>query len=72
MTISSLSSNNEYFYSSHEEADTRIILHAKSAHMDGHKRIVVSCRDTDVLVLHIADGLSEELWMRIGTSQDGT
>ena len=56
----------EYFYSSHEEADTRITLHAESAHMDGHKRIVVSCS----WLTHFTYGLSEKLWMRIGTSQD--
>ncbi|KAG0711729.1 hypothetical protein GWK47_020003 [Chionoecetes opilio] len=58
--------------SSYEEADTRIILHAKAAYMDGYERILVSCRDTDVLVLltHFAGQLSGELWMRTGTRQE--
>ena len=29
----------------------RIILHAKAACRDGYERVIVSCRDTDVLVL---------------------
>ena len=55
--------------SSHEEADTRIILHVKAACRDGYERVIVSCRDTDVLVLptHFAGQLSRELWMRAST-----
>ena len=55
--------------SSHEEDDTRIILHAKAACRDGYERDIISCRDTDVLVLltHFAGQLSRELWMRAGT-----
>ena len=62
----------EQLQSSHEEADTRIILHAKAAYMDGYERIIVSCRDTDVLVLliHFTGQLSGELWMRTGTRQE--
>ena len=35
----------------HEEADTRILLHAKEVLMHGFERVVVVCRNTDVLVL---------------------
>ncbi|KAG0713082.1 hypothetical protein GWK47_016995 [Chionoecetes opilio] len=69
---SSHGSDVEQLQSSHEEADTRIILHAKAAYMDGYERIIVSCRDTDVLVLltHAAGQSSGELWMRTGTRQE--
>ncbi|KAG0692467.1 hypothetical protein GWK47_027885 [Chionoecetes opilio] len=68
---SSQGSDVEQLQSSHEEADTRIILHAKAAYMDGYERIIVSCRDTGVLVLltHFAGQLSGEVWMRTGTRQ---
>ena len=39
--------------SNQEEADTRIVLHAVAAANSGAERIVVSCPDTDVLVLLI-------------------
>ncbi|KAG0710562.1 hypothetical protein GWK47_022565 [Chionoecetes opilio] len=69
---SSQRSDVEQLHSSHEEADTRIILHAKAAYINGYERIIVSCKDTDVLVLltHFAGQLSEELWMRTGTRQE--
>lgn len=37
-------------YSTHEEADTRLLLHAIDL-TKSHRRIVVRCDDTDVLVL---------------------
>ena len=39
--------------SSHEEADTRIFLHANHASKSGYKAIVVISEDTDVLVLSL-------------------
>lgn len=56
---------------SHEEADTRMIIHAKDAIDRGYKRIVVNCRDTDVLLLliyHLGE-LAVETWMVSGTSK---
>ena len=38
----------ENLISNHEEADTRIILHARDASSHGYKRIVVRSSDTDV------------------------
>ena len=54
--------------SDHEEADTRIVLHAKHAAAVGYKQL---CRDTDVLVLLLAhrEDLCEEIWMFSGTSR---
>jgi len=39
---------------SHEEADSRIILHAAHAAHSGHKKILVCTVDTDVVVLAVA------------------
>ena len=57
--VSQLSSN-------HEEADTRLILHAIVCN---YKYIVISSRDTDVLVLllsHFHKTNCKELWMNAG------
>ncbi|CAH3140279.1 unnamed protein product [Porites evermanni] len=40
--------------SDHEEADTRIVLHARDAAARGYKQVNILCRDTDVLVLLLA------------------
>ena len=58
--------------SSHEEADTRMILHAREASQQGYKRILVYSRDTDVMVLlvHFFKTISApEIWMCAGTKQ---
>ena len=71
VVASSQESDVHLLQSSHEEADTRIILHAKSACRNGYERVIVSCRDTDVLVLltHFAVQLTQEMWMRAGMRQ---
>ena len=53
----------------HEEADTRILLHALEACLKGYERTIVLCRDTDVLVLliHFLSKLSTEVWFQTGT-----
>ena len=54
--------------SDHEEADTRLLLHAKHA-ASTHRRIVIQSPDTDVAVLSIAhfeDLSCQELWFRTG------
>ena len=56
----------------HEEADTRMILHAADAVQEGHRKIALRTVDTDVLVLAIAlaGRLQEqqvELWVVMGT-----
>ena len=55
----------------HEEADTRLILHANDAIQNNYKRIIVICRDTDVLLLLLYHlGHTEaEVWMVSGTSK---
>ena len=54
--------------SDHEEADTRLLLHAKHA-ANTHPRIVIQSPDTDVAVLSIAhfeDLSCQELWFKTG------
>ena len=54
--------------SDHEEADTRLLLHAKHA-ATTHRRIVIQSPDTDVAVLSIAhfeDLSCQEVWFRTG------
>jgi len=54
-----------------EEADTRLILHALEAVKSGYKRIVVKCRDTDVLLMLVHFlGARAEVWMLSETSYD--
>ena len=57
--------------SNHEEADTRIILHARDATVRGYSQVNVLCRDTDVLVLLLAhrENLCQNIWMFSGTSR---
>ena len=57
----------------HEEADTRMLLHVQDAVQQGHEKILVRTVDTDVLVLAVAvlQQLREherlELWVAFGT-----
>ena len=54
--------------SNHEEADTRLLLHAKHA-ADNASRIVIQSPDTDVLVIctsHFNSLSCEELWFQTG------
>ena len=41
-------------YADHEEADTRVLLHAKHAADHGYKAVVITAEDTDILVLALA------------------
>lgn len=62
--------SSEFLSSNHEEADTRILLHILSGRAEGYREFVVSCRDTDVLVLlvHFSNQLNVNLYMQ--TSAD--
>ena len=55
--------------SDQEEADTRIVLHARDAAARGYNQVNILCRDTDVLVLLLAyrEQLCQEIWMFAGT-----
>ena len=57
--------------SDHEQADTRIVLHAQDAAARGYKQVNILCRDTEVLVLLLAhrEQLCQGIWMFAGTSR---
>ncbi|EDO40140.1 predicted protein [Nematostella vectensis] len=56
---------------SHEEADSRVILHVKDAHDQGFTKIAVRTVDTDVLVLSVAVlpllPIQPKLWVAFDT-----
>lgn len=60
----------QHLNSNHEEADTKIILHAADASVQNFYRVVVCTRDTDILLLLIHHETAEEVWMSSGTSKD--
>lgn len=55
----------------HEEADTRMIVHAVDAIAKGFKRVLVHSRDTDVLLMmiHFLCDVSADVWMVSGTAR---
>ena len=60
--------------SDHEEADTKLLLHAKHA-AETHNRIVIQSLDTDVAVLSAAHFQSlgcNELWFKTGVKDKGS
>ncbi len=57
----------------HEEADTRILLHVEDAAMCGHTKIAIRTVDTDVLVLAVTSAQRldiPELWVAFGTGKN--
>lgn len=57
----------------HEEADTRLMVHALDASSRGHRRIKIRSNDTDVVVLAIsvANALpADEVWVTFGTGKN--
>ena len=57
----------------HEEADTRIILHAAHCARLGHQKVAIRTVDTDVLVLAVAAFQFlqlQELWIAFGTKHN--
>ncbi len=57
----------------HEEADTRMLLHAVDAARKGFKKITLLTVDTDVVVLaiaHVSELGIEELWVAFGTGKN--
>ena len=55
----------------HEEADTRFILHALDACQQGYEQLIISCRDTDVLVplIYVINTLCKEAWVSSGAAK---
>ena len=57
----------------HEEADTRIILHLEDAVREKHNKILIRTVDTDVVVLAIRATQHldiSELWIAFGTGKN--
>lgn len=56
----------------HEEADTRLMVHVLDASCCGHRRIMIRTSDTDVVVLAVSIVSripAEELWVANGTGK---
>ena len=56
----------------HEEADTRMMLHLKDAVTKGHSKVAVRTVDTDVVVLAVTSASQlniAELWIAFGTGK---
>ena len=57
----------------HEEADTRLLLHALDTSKSGFKRFLIVTVDTDVVVLALCHFFNldlQELWIEIGTGKN--
>ena len=57
---------------SHEEGDTRVMLHVAAASSEGHRRILIRTVDSDVVVLGIKAIVLlreriDELWIGFGS-----
>lgn len=67
--VSSIGRDVDYMSSTHEEADSRMIVHCKDAKRLDFERVVVSSKDTDVMVLlmHSHRHLPSEVFMNRGT-----
>ncbi|CAH3182060.1 unnamed protein product [Porites lobata] len=69
MTSSNRTEMNSLSPCSHEEADTRLMVHALDASLKGHRRVKIRTNDTDVVVLAIsvANTLpADEMWITFG------
>ena len=55
----------------HEEVYTKLVLHSCEAVKQGYKRVLVICRDTDVMLLlvHFIPAQTAEVWMISGTAK---
>lgn len=63
--------NVDHLRSTQEEADTRFILHGIDCKQSGFERLIVNCRDTDVLllILHFYEQLPSVVWIKSGTNK---
>ena len=66
---SNVSCDLSHLSANHKETDTRIVLHAADA--TRYERMIVCCRDTDVLLLLcvFSNYLSNEVWVKAGTKK---
>ena len=57
----------------HEEADTRLMIHALGASLRGHRRIKIRANDTDVIVLALSVVSTlpvDEFWITYGSGKN--
>ena len=57
----------------HEEADTRVLLHALDASKSEFKRLLIVTADTDVVALalcHFFNFYLQELWIKVGIGKN--
>ena len=58
----------------HEEADSRMLLHVAHAARNGHHKIMIQTVDTDVVVVAVAVARTlqpeDELWLAFGTGKN--
>ena len=57
----------------HEEADTRLMVHALDSASNGYKRLKIGSNDTDVVVLAIAIANTlpaDQVWVTYGTGKN--
>ena len=60
---------------SHEEADTRIFLHAQDAVNEGHKSVMINANDTDIVIIAISVMSSlmqlglQKMWVSFGKGE---
>ena len=57
---------------SHEEADSRMMIHALDASLHGHRRVKIRSNDTDIVVLAVSVAPTlqlDELWISFGSSK---
>ena len=56
----------------HEEFDTRVLLHARNAAKNGHRKILIRANDTDVIVLAISFFVyirADMMWVTFGVGK---
>ena len=63
--------NVTHLMAKHEEADTRLILHASDALKEGLECFVITSRNTDVMVMAVSilSNSSDDIWLRAGTTK---
>ena len=66
----SATGRNKLSLCSHEEADTRIMVHINDAVQDGHQSVMIRSTNTDVLALAVATLDLKELWVSYGTGKN--
>ena len=57
----------------HEEADTRLLLHASNCALHDHNKVLIKTVDTDVVIIALSQFSYlniEELWIELGSGKD--